>query len=204
MDAQGLFRFSTDILPSLTTRGGQEAAGRGAFRRLSMDRAVPGDRYPQAPETISGRRPLFWARIGIKTNVEVVPWSVYAGGPQRTNMPSAYRLGQRNGEAGYGLLDSWPPTMPKPGAAPTTGAATAMWTWTRRWYATVEFGRTETRSDLPPGRQIVTDDVGRSPVHYKNIWASRKDLKVVPSSATALGPAGTRWRPCKAGHVYPA
>jgi hypothetical protein len=56
-------------------------ANRAGFRMAQLSIHVPGDRYPQAPETVQAVA-QFWTRLGVKTKVEVVPWSVTSCSPQ--------------------------------------------------------------------------------------------------------------------------
>ena len=67
---------------------------------------MPGDRYPQAPETVQAVA-QFWTRIGVKTKVEVVPWSVYSSRATKNDYAvSVIAWGNGTGEAGYGLLQT--------------------------------------------------------------------------------------------------
>ena len=66
---------------------------------------VPNDRYPQGPETAQAVA-QFWSRIGVKTKVEVVPWSVYSGRANKNDYAmSMLAWGNGTGEASYALVN---------------------------------------------------------------------------------------------------
>ncbi len=143
---------------------------------------VPGDRYPQAPETVQAVA-QFWTRIGVKTQVEVVPWSVYSGKATKNEFAvSVIAWGNGTGEAGYGLLQTLATNDPKRGRGANN--------WGRYSHesvdkaldaATVEFDARRREAMFRHAAKLVTDDVGHIPLfHYQNIWAAKKGLKVVP------------------------
>lgn len=143
---------------------------------------VPGDRYPQAPETVQAVA-QFWTRAGVKTKVEVVPWSVYAGRASKNEFAvSVIAWGNGTGEAGYGLLQ----TLASNDAKRGRGASN----WGRYSNedvdkaldaATMEFDAKRRETIYRHSVKLVTDDVGNIPLfHYQNIWAAKKGLKVVP------------------------
>ncbi|KAG1394866.1 hypothetical protein G6F59_014100 [Rhizopus arrhizus] len=66
---------------------------------------VPNDRYPQGPETAQAVA-QFWTRIGVKTQVEVVPWAVYSGRANKNEFAvSMLAWGNGTGEASYALVN---------------------------------------------------------------------------------------------------
>ncbi len=66
---------------------------------------VPGDRYPLAPETLQAVA-QFWARIGVKVDLQVVPWSVYASRANKNEYAvTVIAWGNGTGEASYGLTN---------------------------------------------------------------------------------------------------
>ena len=143
---------------------------------------VPGDRYPQAPETVQAVA-QFWTRAGVKTKVEVVPWSVYAGRASKNEFAvSVIAWGNGTGEAGYGLLQTLATNDAKRGRGANN--------WDRYSNeavdkaldaATVEFDAKRREAIYRHSVKLVTDDVGNIPLfHYQNIWAAKKGLKVVP------------------------
>jgi peptide/nickel transport system substrate-binding protein len=143
---------------------------------------VPGDRYPQAPETVQAVA-QFWTRIGVKTQVQVVPWSVYSARATKNEYAvSVIAWGNGTGEAGYGLLQ----TLATPDAKRGRGANN----WGRYSNesvdkaldaATVEFDARRREAIFRHAAKLVTDDVGHIPLfHYQNIWAAKKGLKVAP------------------------
>ena len=66
---------------------------------------VPNDRYPQGPETAQAVA-QFWTRVGVKTQVEVVPWAVYSGRANKNEFAmSMLAWGNGTGEASYALVN---------------------------------------------------------------------------------------------------
>ncbi|AXC51318.1 ABC transporter substrate-binding protein [Paracoccus suum] len=143
---------------------------------------VPGDRYPLAPETAQAIA-QFWSRIGVQTQVEVVPFSVYSGAANK-NEYAMSMIGWGNGTAeGTYAMTSILATNDKEkglGASnwgrysnPKLDEALAA--------ASSEFDDAKREAIIKDAVKVVMDDVGIIPLfHYKNIWASRPDLKVVP------------------------
>lgn len=143
---------------------------------------VPGDRYPLAPETLQAVA-QFWARIGIKVDLQVVPWSVYASRANKNEYAvTVIAWGNGTGEASYGLLNVLA------SADPAKGQGSSNW---GRYsnpqvdkdleLASAEFDDAKREAILRDSVKIVTDDVGVLPLfHYQNIWAARKGLRVDP------------------------
>ncbi len=143
---------------------------------------VPGDRYPQAPETVQAVA-QFWSRIGVKTKVEVVPWSVYASRAGRNEYAvSVIAWGNGTGEAGYGLLQTLATNDAKRGRGVNNwGRYSSEDVDKALDAATVEFDARRREAIFRHAAKLVTDDVGHIPLyHYQNIWAAKKGLKVVP------------------------
>ena len=143
---------------------------------------VPGDRYPQAPETVQAVA-QFWTRAGVKTKVEVVPWSVYAGRASKNEFAvSVIAWGNGTGEAGYGLLQTLATNDAKRGrGANNWGRYSNEDVDKALDAATVEFDAKRREAIYRHSVKLVTDDVGNIPLfHYQNIWAAKKGLKVVP------------------------
>ena len=143
---------------------------------------VPGDRYPYASETAQAVA-QFWSRVGVRTQVETAPWSVYGSRAGKNEFAvSVIAWGNGTGEAGYGLLQ----TLATHDAAKGLGINN----WGRYSNpkvdqalqdSTVEFDDAKREKIFQQAATLVTDDVGHIPLfHYKNIWAARKGLKVVP------------------------
>ena len=143
---------------------------------------VPGDRYPLAPESLQAVA-QFWARIGVKVDLQVVPWSVYASRANKNEYAvTVIAWGNGTGEASYGLTNIL--------ATADAGKGLGMSNWGRYSNpevdqalerATVEFDDTRRAAILQAAAKVVSDDVGIIPLfHYQNIWAARKGLKVVP------------------------
>jgi peptide/nickel transport system substrate-binding protein len=143
---------------------------------------VPGDRYPLAPESMQAVA-QFWARIGIKVDLQVVPWSVYAARANKNEYAiTVIAWGNGTGEAGYGLLNVLA------SADPSKGQGSSNW---GRYsnpqvdkdleLSSAEFDDAKREAILRDSVQRVSDDVGILPLfHYQNIWAARKGLRVDP------------------------
>lgn len=143
---------------------------------------VPGDRYPLAPESLQAVA-QFWARIGVKVDLQVVPWSVYASRANKNEYAvTVIAWGNGTGEASYGLTNIL--------ATADAGKGLGMSNWGRYSNpqvdqalerATVEFDDTRRAAILQAAAKTVSDEVGIIPLfHYQNIWAARKGLKVEP------------------------
>jgi peptide/nickel transport system substrate-binding protein len=143
---------------------------------------VPGDRYPQAPETIQAVA-QFWSRIGVKTKVEVVPWAVYSSRANKNDYAvSVVAWGNGTGEAAYGLLNTLATVDAKRGRGASNWGHYSNESVDKALdAATVEFDARRREAILRHSVKLVSDDVGNIPLfHYQNIWAAKKGLKVVP------------------------
>ena len=143
---------------------------------------VPGDRYPQAPETVQAVA-QFWTRVGVKTQVQVVPWSVYSARATKNEFAvSVIAWGNGTGEAGYGLLQTLATYDPKLGRGANNWGRYSNESVDKALdAATVEFDARRREAMFRHAANLVTADVAHIPLfHYRNIWASKKSLKVVP------------------------
>ena len=148
--------------------------------RLTMH--VPGDRYPMAVETAQAVA-QFWSRAGVATQVEVVPYSVYAGQAIKNEYAmSIIGWGNGTGEGIYAMTTILATRDDAKGlgdsnwgrySSPRLDAALAS--------ATSAFGDAQREGFIRDGVKAVSEEVGVIPLfHYKNIWASRKGLVVTP------------------------
>lgn len=148
--------------------------------RLTMH--VPGDRYPLGPEAAQAVA-QFWTRAGVETGVEVVPFSVYAGAANRNEYAmSMIGWGNGTGEGTYAMTAILATSDPVKGLGasnwgrysnPKLDAALAD--------AVSEFDDAKREAVVRGAVGVVMDEAGIIPLfHYKNIWASRPALKVVP------------------------
>ena len=143
---------------------------------------VPGDRYPQAPETVQAVA-QFWTRVGVKTKVEVVPWAVYSSRATKNDYAvSVIAWGNGTGEAGYGLLQTLATNDGKRGRGLNNWGRYSNEAVDKALdAATVEFDARRREAMFRHSVKLVTDDVGHIPLfHYQNIWAAKKGLKVTP------------------------
>ncbi|GMV45054.1 MAG: ABC transporter substrate-binding protein [Pseudomonadota bacterium] len=143
---------------------------------------VPGDRYPQAPETVQAVA-QFWTRIGVRTQVQVVPWSMYSARAIKNEFAVAViAWGNGTGEAGYGLLQTLATHDPKAGrGANNWGRYSSEAVDKALDASTVEFNERRREAIFRHAANLVTGDVAQIPLfHYQNIWAAKKGLKVEP------------------------
>ncbi|WP_213308559.1 ABC transporter substrate-binding protein [Paraburkholderia sacchari] len=143
---------------------------------------VPNDRYPQGPETAQAVA-QFWTRIGVKTQVEVVPWSIYASRAGKNEYAmSMLAWGNGTGEASYALVNVLATVDAKKGlGASNWGHYSNPAVDQALDAATAEFDEGKREAILRHSVEIVSNDVGVIPLfHYQNVWAARKGLKVSP------------------------
>ncbi|MDR3099542.1 MAG: ABC transporter substrate-binding protein [Paraburkholderia sp.] len=143
---------------------------------------VPNDRYPQGPETAQAVA-QFWTRIGVKTQVEVVPWSIYASRAGKNEYAmSMLAWGNGTGEASYALVNVLATVDAKKGlGASNWGHYSNPGVDQALDAATAEFDEGKREAILRHSVEIVSNDVGVIPLfHYQNVWAARKGLKVSP------------------------
>ncbi|MGT2457168.1 ABC transporter substrate-binding protein [Cupriavidus basilensis] len=146
---------------------------------------APNDRYPQGPETAQAVA-QFWTRIGVKTQVEVVPWSVYAGRANKNEYAvSMLAWGNGTGEASYALVNVLASVDAKKGlGASNWGHYSNPAVDKALDESTAEFDAPKREAILRRSVKLVSDDVGVLPLfHYQNIWAARKGLKVAPMTS---------------------
>lgn len=146
---------------------------------------VPNDRYPLGPETTQAVA-QFWTRIGVKTQVEVLPWAVYSSRAQKNEFAvSMVAWGNGTGEASYAMVHVLSTVDPKKGLGasnwghysnPEMDKATAE--------TTAEFNDAQREAIMRRAAKILSDDAGVIPLyHYQNIWAAKKGLKVTPMTS---------------------
>ena len=107
MDAQGTFGYNPDIkdIPNDVAQAKKLLAEAGFPDGFKLTMHVPNDRYPQGPETAQAVA-QFWTRVGVKTQVEVVPWAVYSGRANKNEFAmSMLAWGNGTGEASYALVN---------------------------------------------------------------------------------------------------
>ena len=146
---------------------------------------LPNDRYVLGPETVQAVAQM-WTRIGVRTQVEAVPWSVYSAQVRKGEYAmTTLAWGNGTGEGTYALVNVLGSQDPKQGrgvsnwghyASPAVDAAleNAMRT----------FDDPARERILQDAARLIADDVGIIPLfHYQNIWAARRGLKVTPLSS---------------------
>lgn len=180
----GTFGYNPDVkdIPYDAERTRKLLAEAGYPEGFNITVHVAGDRYPQSAETVQAVA-QFWSRIGVKTKVEVVPWAVYSSRALKNDFAvSILAWGNGTGEASYGLLNAFTTVDPSRGrGASNWGRYTNPAVDAALDAAGSEFDAGKREAILREAAKLVSDDVGVFPLfHYKNIWAARKGLKVVP------------------------
>ncbi len=183
----GTFGYNPDIkdIPNDVAKAKKLLADAGFPEGFKLTMHVPNDRYPLGPETAQAVA-QFWTRIGVKTQVEVVPWAVYSGRAKKNEFAvSMLAWGNGTGEASYALVNVLATVDPKKGLGasnwgyysnPKVDAALDQ--------ATAEFDEAKREEILRKSAVIVMDDAAVFPLyHYKNIWAAKKGLKVAPMTS---------------------
>ncbi|EJL82882.1 ABC-type dipeptide transport system, periplasmic component [Herbaspirillum sp. CF444] len=181
------FGYNPDIknIPNDVNQAKKLLADAGFPQGFKLTIHVPNDRYPQAPETMQAVA-QFWTRIGVKTQVEVLPWASYSARANKNEFAvSVLAWGNGTGEASYALVNVLATVDAKKGLGasnwnhysnPAIDKALAD--------STAEFDAAKREAILRNAAKIVSDDAGIIPLyHYQNIWAAKKGLKVTPASS---------------------
>jgi peptide/nickel transport system substrate-binding protein len=143
---------------------------------------LPNDRYvlgPQAAQAVA----QMWTRIGVKTAVEAVPWSVYSAGVKTGEYAmTTLAWGNGTGEGSYALINVLGSVDPKQGRGVSN--------WGRYKNPKVdqaledamrEFDDKKREAILQQSARVVAEDAGIIPLfHYQNLWAAKRGLKVTP------------------------
>ena len=104
---KGTFGYNPDVkdIPNDVAQAKKLLAEAGFPDGFKLTMHVPNDRYPQGPETAQAVA-QFWTRVGVKTQVEVVPWAVYSGRANKNEFAmSMLAWGNGTGEASYALVN---------------------------------------------------------------------------------------------------
>ncbi len=183
----GTFGYNPDIknIPNDVNQAKKLLADAGFPQGFKLTIHVPNDRYPQAPETMQAVA-QFWTRIGVKTQVEVLPWASYSARANKNEFAvSVLAWGNGTGEASYALVNVLATVDAKKGL----GASN----WNHYSNPAIDKALTDSTEEFDPAKReailrnaakIVSDDAGIIPLyHYQNIWAAKKGLKVTPASS---------------------
>ena len=178
----GSFSYNPDVGvpaydPALSRRLLAEAGFPDGFRLVLSS---PSDRYPNDAK-VAQAVAQYWTRIGVKTEVEALPWAVYS--PRGATQAYAVRLhgwGSSSGEASA-LLRNIIGTYDR---AAGTGTANhmrysnpALDALTERAITTLDDGQRE--QILRQAVALASEDLGFLPLFLlRNAWASRADLQV--------------------------
>ena len=183
----GTYGYNPDIknIPNDVTQAKKLLADAGFPQGFKLTVHVPNDRYPQAPETMQAVAQC-GSRIGVKTQVEVLPWASYAARANKNEFAvSVLAWGNGTGEASYALVNVLATVSAK------TGLGASNWNHYSNpaidralTESTEEFDSAKREAILRNAAKIVSDDAGVIPLyHYQNIWAAKKGLTVTPASS---------------------
>ena len=183
----GTFGYNPDVkAPAPDPEERPQAAGR---RRLScrvlLVIHVPADRYVGGSETAQAVAQM-WSRIGVRTTVETLTWTVYTSRVNRGEFAmTMIAWGNGTGEASYGLLNILATQDPAAGKGVSNWGHYSNPAVDRALdEATSAFDDAEREAILRDAARVVADDVGIMPLfHYQNIWAARRGLVVRPLSS---------------------
>ena len=183
----GTFGYNPDIknIPNDVNQAKKLLAEAGFPQGFKLTIHVPNDRYPQAPETMQAVA-QFWTRIGVKTQVEVLPWASYSARANKNEFAvSVLAWGNGTGEASYALVNVLATVDAKKGLGASNWSHYSNPAVDKTLTdSTAEFDAAKREAILRDSAKIVSDDVGVIPLyHYQNIWAAKKGLKVTPASS---------------------
>ncbi|MBB6261401.1 peptide/nickel transport system substrate-binding protein [Paenochrobactrum gallinarii] len=181
---EGTFGYDPDTkdIPFDAAKAKELLAEAGYPDGFKMTIHVPSDRYPQGPETAQALA-QFWSRVGVETQVEVVPFSVYSGNANKGEYAmTMIGWGNGTGEGTYAMTSILAtPNKEKGLGASNWGNYSSAEFDKALADVTSEFDNAKREEIIRDAVKIVAKDVGIIPLfHYKNIWAARDDLKVVP------------------------
>ena len=146
---------------------------------------LPNDRYVLGPQTAQAVGQM-WARAGVRTQVEAVPWSVYSAQVNKGEYAmTTLAWGNGTGEGTYAMINILGTQDAKQGrgvsnwghySSPALDAALEE--------AMRTFDDAARERVIQQAAVTVAEDVGILPLfHYQNIWAARRGLRVAPLSS---------------------
>lgn len=189
---EGSIGYNPDIDPiSFDTEGAKQLLAQAGYPEgFQLTIHVPNDRYPLGPETVQAVA-QFWTRIGIKTNIEVVPWAVYSSAARNNEYAmSVIGWGNGTGEASYAMVSILATVDPESGiGASNFGRYSSQKLDASLKAVTAEFDPIKREKLMQEAAITVSDETGIIPLfHYKNIWAAKKGLIVKPLSSDRTVP----------------
>lgn len=143
---------------------------------------LPNDRYVLGPQTAQAIAQM-WTRIGVRTQVEAVPWSVYSAQVKTGEYAmTTLAWGNGTGEGSYALINVLGSVDPKQGRGVSN--------WGRYRNPAVDqaledamgaFDDAKREAILQGAARVVAEDAGIIPLfHYQNLWAAKRGLTVTP------------------------
>jgi peptide/nickel transport system substrate-binding protein len=184
---EGSFGYNPDVpVPGFDPDGAKKLLAEAGFPNgFQISLHLPNDRYVLGPQTAQAIAQM-WTRIGVKTQVESIPWAVYAAAVTKNEyVMSTLAWGNGTGEGSYALTNVLGSFDAKQGRgvsnwgrynSPAVDAALDA--------AMQEFDDAKREAILKRSVVTVADDVGIIPLfHYQNVWAAKRGLKVTPLSS---------------------
>jgi peptide/nickel transport system substrate-binding protein len=178
----GTYSYNPSIpLPAADTEAARRLLAEAGFPDgLRVTLSTPNDRYPNDAK-VSQAVAQMWSRIGVRTQVEALPWSVYlARGQQQAFGIRLGGWGSTTGEASYLLRNVLSTFSQGRGSANFSRYSNpALDALTERAVVTLDNGERE--KILQQATQVAIDDVGLIPLFLLgNSWASRRELHYEP------------------------
>ena len=146
---------------------------------------VPSDRYVNGSE-VGQAVAQMWSRIGVKTTVETVPWSVYASRVLKHEYAmTMLGWGNGTGEGSYALVNVLGSYNKAAGRGNLNwGGYVSPVVDKALDDATAAFDDDKREAILQASVKAVMDDIAIIPLfHYANIWAAKNPLKVTPMTS---------------------
>jgi peptide/nickel transport system substrate-binding protein len=140
------------------------------------------DRYPNDAATVQALAQM-WTRIGVRTSVETLPWSSFAGLMNRSEFPAALQgWGSPTGEAGYLLTNVLHTRDDEAGLGIfNNGRYSNKELDTRIVSAMATLDDMKREAELKQAVGMVAEDTGFIPLFMlKNNWATRKSIVIEP------------------------
>jgi peptide/nickel transport system substrate-binding protein len=180
----GTFGYNPDVKPPAYApeKAKSLLAEAGFPNGLRMVLHTPNDRYPNDAATAQAVAQM-WSRIGVQTQVEAMPWSVYSVRANKQEFSiGVLGWGSVTGEAGYALIN----IMGTFDSAASRGASNsgrysnpALDVLTDKALSTIDDGARQKL--LQQAVAMAMDDVAIIPLYQlENFWAMRKGLTYEP------------------------
>ena len=184
---EGTFGFNPDVpVPGYDPDGARKLLAEAGYPNgFQLTIHVPNDRYILGPQTIQAIGQM-WSRIGVKTSVEAQPWAVYAAAVTKNEYAmSTLAWGNGTGEGTYAMTNVLGSFDARLGRGVSNWGRYASAEMDAALDAAMqEFDDNKREAIVKNAAVTAARDVGIIPLlHYQNVWAARRGLKVTPLSS---------------------